>query len=325
MNILVTGAAGFIGFHATMRLLQQGHRIVGVDNLNSYYSVALKERRLEMLRASPSFEFNRLDLAERDVLVPLLRDGSIDVVLHLGAQAGVRNSILDPYAYIDSNIMGTLNVLEACRAVPVKQLVYASSSSVYGANVNLPFSTGDRTDSPVSLYAATKKANELMCYSYAHLYGIPATGLRFFTVYGPWGRPDMAYFKFAEAILKGSTIEIYNHGDMRRDFTYIDDVIDGIEAIVTQGPRHAPDGVAHKVYNIGHSHPESLLDFVQTLEKHLGREARKVFLPMQPGDVYSTYADIDDMKKDFGYATRIDLDTGLKTFAEWYLAHHGAL
>lgn len=318
MKILVTGAAGFVGFHASMRLLNGGHEIVGIDNLNPYYDVRLKQARLAQLEQRPGFNFKSVDLADRAHMASLFTREAFDLVLHLGAQAGVRYSLENPFAYLDSNLAGMLTVLEGCRHNGIKHLIYASSSSVYGSNTKLPFALEDRVDAPVSLYAATKKANELMAHTYAHLYGFPITGLRFFTVYGPWGRPDMAYFKFADAICAGKPIDVYNHGDMRRDFTYIDDIVDGIEAIVTRSPAAASDPVPHRVYNLGHNHPEQLLDMIRMLEGFLGIEAKKNFLPMQPGDVYSTFADITETTRDYDFSPKVSLEQGLQQFAEWY-------
>jgi len=318
MKILVTGAAGFIGFHSSVRLLEQGHEIVGIDNLNDYYDVRLKHARLTQLADRPYFSFIKLDLANRDGMANLFRDGGFDIVLHLGAQAGVRYSLENPFAYVDSNVAGTLTVLEGCRHHGVKHLIYASSSSVYGANTKQPFSIDDRVDIPVSLYAATKKADELMCQTYAHLYRFPITGLRFFTVYGPWGRPDMAYFKFADAIRAGRAIDVYNHGDMKRDFTYIDDIVDGIQALVQEPPLAAGDETPHRVYNLGNNNPEQLMDMIALLEERLGKTAQKNFLPMQPGDVYATYADIEDSTRDFGFRPKTSLASGLEKFAAWY-------
>mgnify|MGYP001465273984 CR=1 FL=1 len=318
MKILVTGAAGFIGFYATRRLLSAGHEVVGIDNLNDYYDVRLKHARLGLLEQDCGFRFVQLNLADRRVMAELFATERFDLVLHLGAQAGVRYSLENPFAYLDSNLTGMLTVLEGCRHNGVKHLVYASSSSVYGSNTKLPFAVEDRVDTPVSLYAATKKADELMAHTYAHLYGFPITGLRFFTVYGPWGRPDMAYFKFADAISAGRPIDVYNHGDMQRDFTYIDDIVDGIEAIVSRPPAAASDQVPHRVYNLGHNHPEQLLDMICLLESFLGIEAKKNFLPMQPGDVYSTYADISETVRDYGFSPKTSLKQGLRQFSEWY-------
>ena len=318
MKILVTGAAGFVGYFCSRRLLNEGHQVVGIDNVNSYYDVRLKQARLAQLEDQPAFTFIKLDLADREGMAALFRENNFDVVLHLGAQAGVRYSLDNPFAYVDSNLTGTLTVLEGCRHHGIKHLIYASSSSVYGANTKQPFSIEDRVDSPVSLYAATKKADEMMCRTYAHLYRFPITGLRFFTVYGPLGRPDMAYFKFANAIIAGTPIDVYNHGDMKRDFTYIDDIVDGIIAIVDKGPFSIEGEAPHRVYNLGNNRPEQLMDMIDLLEKQLGKVAQKNFLPMQPGDVYSTYADIDTSTRDFGYSPKISLAVGLEKFARWY-------
>jgi len=318
MKILVTGAAGFIGFHSSLRLLEKGHEVVGIDNLNSYYDVRLKNSRLEILNRVSTFAFQHLDLANREGIATLFQKHPFDVVLHLGAQAGVRYSLENPFAYIDSNITGMLSVLEGCRRTAVKHLIYASSSSVYGANTKQPFSVEDRVDAPVSLYAATKKADELMCQTYAHLYRLPSTGLRFFTVYGPWGRPDMAYFKFANSIMAGNTIDVYNHGDMKRDFTYIDDIVDGIDAILHAPPPTCQGTPPHRVYNLGNNHPEQLMDMIRLLEMNLGRETNKNFLPMQPGDVYTTYADITSAQRDFGFQPKTSLADGLQKFCAWY-------
>jgi len=322
MKILITGAAGFVGFHSAARLLAAGHEIFGIDNLNSYYDVSLKDGRLVQLQRNANFSFLKLDLADREGMAQLFRENAFDVVLHLGAQAGVRYSLDNPFAYVDSNITGTLTVLEGCRHYGVKHLIYASSSSVYGANTKQPFSIEDRVDSPVSLYAATKKADEMMCRTYAHLYRIPTTGLRFFTVYGPWGRPDMAYFKFANAIRSGKRIDVYNHGDMKRDFTYIDDIVDGIEALVHNPAPGLNDETPHRVYNLGNNNPEQLLEMITLLEAALGKKAEKNFLPMQPGDVYATYADITASKRDFGFAPKVGLADGLMRFARWYRKYY---
>lgn len=321
MKILVTGAAGFIGFHSSLRLLTKGHEVVGMDNLNHYYDVQLKYARLEILQRAEGFTFRHLDLADREGMSALFAEHAFDVVLHLGAQAGVRYSLENPFAYIDSNIAGTLTVLEGCRHTGVKHLVYASSSSVYGANTKQPFSVDDRVDSPVSLYAATKKSDELMCQTYAHLFRFPITGLRFFTVYGPWGRPDMAYFKFADAIMAGRPIDVYNNGDMKRDFTYIDDIVDGIDAIVHGKPTFEPEATPHRVYNLGNNQPEQLMDMISLLEENLGRTAKKNFLPMQPGDVYATFADIEATRREIGFTPKTSLEEGLKHFSQWYLEH----
>lgn len=321
MKILVTGAAGFIGFHSVQRLAASGHEIIGIDNLNDYYDVRLKYARLALIERHPNFRFIKLNLADREGMAKLFREEPFDVVLHLGAQAGVRYSIENPFAYIDSNITGTLTVLEGCRKSGVKHLIYASSSSVYGANTKQPFSVEDRVDSPVSLYAATKKSNELMCQTYAHLYRLRCTGLRFFTVYGPWGRPDMAYFKFAEAILEGRPIDIYNSGEMSRDFTYVDDVVNAIESIVRSEPTNPEGSVPHRVYNLGNNKPEGLSRLVDLLELRLGIQAKKNLLPMQPGDVRSTFADISAAQRDFGYRPRTSLEEGIYRFGSWYLKY----
>ena len=323
MKILITGAAGFIGYHAAQRLLAAGHEIVGIDNLNDYYDVGLKRARLQGLESHPHFRFQKLDIADRAGMAELFAQQAFAVVLHLAAQAGVRYSLENPFAYADSNLLGMLSVLEGCRRQGVAHLVYASSSSIYGANTKLPFSVTDPAETPVSLYAATKRANEMMAYAYAHLYRFPVTGLRSFTVYGPWGRPDMAYFKFADAIVAGRPIDVYNHGDMKRDFTYIDDVVDGIVAIVERGPIERADGAPHRLYNIGNHQPEQLLELIRILESLLGRQAQKRFLPMQPGDVYATFADITDIRRDYGFAPRVSLEDGLRSFADWYRAHYG--
>lgn len=318
MKILVTGAAGFVGFHCSMRLLAGGHDVTGIDNLNAYYDVNLKEARLAKLLVHEAFAFQKIDLADRHAMAQLFAENTFDVVLHLGAQAGVRYSLDNPFAYIDSNLTGTLTVLEGCRHHGINHLVYASSSSVYGANTKQPFSIDDRVDTPVSLYAATKKADELMCQTYAHLYRFPITGLRFFTVYGPWGRPDMAYFKFSNAIMRGEPIDVYNNGDMKRDFTYIDDIVDGIQILVENEPLMKDDETPHRVYNLGNNNPEQLLHMISLLEKSLGRTATKNYLPMQPGDVYATYADIDASSKDFGFSPKTTLASGLESFSTWY-------
>lgn len=322
MKILVTGAAGFIGFHASKKLLSLGHNIIGIDNLNNYYDVSLKFSRLAELEKEELFEFIKLDLADREGIANLFSDNQFDVVLHLGAQAGVRYSIENPFAYIDSNVTGTLTILEGCRNNDIKHLVYASSSSVYGANTKQPFSIDDRVDSPVSLYAATKKSDEMMCHTYAHLYGFPITGLRFFTVYGTFGRPDMAYFKFAQAIMSNRPIDVYNHGDMKRDFTYIDDIVEGILRIIDKGPILENGVVPHKVYNLGNNQPEQLVDMINILETKLGKVAEKNYLPMQLGDVYETYADIDATVKDYGFSPKVSLEDGIERFVDWYKSYY---
>lgn len=313
--VLVTGAAGFIGFHLARRLLDEGRAVVGLDNLNAYYDPALKEGRLRRLTERDTFTFHRMDLIDTAGIERLFAEHEPTLVVHLAAQAGVRYSLENPRAYIDSNVVGFLSILEACRAHPVDHLVYASSSSVYGANTKLPFSVGDDVDRPVSLYAATKKADELMAYTYSHLFGIPATGLRFFTVYGPWGRPDMAVFRFTEAILGGKPIDVYNFGDMKRDFTYIDDIIEGVVRVAARPPDGDPP---YRLYNIGNHEPVGLMEFIRQLERTLGKEAQLNLLPMQPGDVLETYADTDDLRRDVGFAPATPLAEGLRRFVDWY-------
>lgn len=319
---LVTGAAGFIGFFLSKALLDKGEQVIGLDNLNDYYEVSLKESRLAVLKKYENFQFYRADLADKEAVFAIFKQHLPAVVVNLAAQAGVRYSIENPDAYISSNIEGFFHILEACRHYPVEHLVFASSSSVYGGNKKLPFSTEDQVDKPVSLYAATKKSNELMAYAYSKLYGIPLTGLRFFTVYGPMGRPDMAYFKFAKKIMAGEPIQIYNHGDMRRDFTYIDDIVAGIEKILCHPPGKDENGAAYKIYNIGNNKPEKLMDYISVLERCLGKEAKKEFLPMQPGDVYETYADVTDLMRDFDFKPSTTIEEGLSRFAEWFLDYY---
>lgn len=320
--ILVTGGAGFIGYHLSKQLLEYDCTVIGYDNLNDYYEVQLKYDRLKDLEGREGYTFIKGDLADKEALGKLFQEYSFDIVVNLGAQAGVRYSIDNPDAYMSSNMVGFYNILECCRHYPVEHLVYASSSSVYGANKKVPFSVEDKVDYPVSLYAATKKSNELMAHCYSKLYGIPATGLRFFTVYGPFGRPDMAYFKFAKKIMNGETIQIYNNGDMMRDFTYIDDIVKGIANILPNPPEEIETGAKYKVYNIGNNKPEKLMDYIQTLEKHLGREAKKEFLPMQPGDVYQTYADVSDLMHDFSFKPSTSIDEGLGKFVTWFKEYY---
>lgn len=319
---LVTGAAGFIGFFLSKALLDKGEQVIGLDNLNDYYEVSLKESRLAVLKKYENFQFYRADLADKEAVFAIFKQHLPAVVVNLAAQAGVRYSIENPDAYISSNIEGFFHILEACRHYPVEHLVFASSSSVYGGNKKVPFSTEDQVDKPVSLYAATKKSNELMAYAYSKLYGIPLTGLRFFTVYGPMGRPDMSYFKFAKKIMAGEPIQIYNHGDMRRDFTYIDDIVAGIEKILCHPPGKDENGAAYKIYNIGNNKPEKLMDYISVLERCLGKEAKKEFLPMQPGDVYETYADVTDLMHDFDFKPSTTIEEGLSRFAEWFLDYY---
>lgn len=315
---LITGGAGFIGFYLSKALLDKGAQVVGLDNLNNYYEVSLKEDRLAILSELEGYRFAKADLSDKEAVFRLFAEYRPQIVVNLAAQAGVRYSIDNPDAYIQSNIVGFFNILEACRHYPVEHLVFASSSSVYGGNKKVPFSTQDQVDRPVSLYAATKKSNELMAYSYSKLYQIPLTGLRFFTVYGPMGRPDMAYFKFAKKIMADEPIQIYNNGDMLRDFTYIDDIITGVENILCNPPSTDENGAAYKIYNIGNNKPEKLMDYIAVLEKCLGKEAKKEFLPMQPGDVYETYADVTDLMRDYSFKPSTTIEEGLSKFAEWF-------
>jgi UDP-glucuronate 4-epimerase len=323
-TILVTGAAGFIGFHVARQLLAEGRDVVGLDNLNSYYDPALKQSRLDVLRQDARFDFVQADLADRSAIGQLFAKHRFAAVIHLAAQAGVRHSIDHPHAYVDANLEGFVNVLEGCRHHECSHLIYASSSSVYGANAKLPFSVDDRTDFPISLYAATKKANELMAYSYSHLYRLPVTGLRFFTIYGPWGRPDMAIFLFTRAILEGTPIRLFNHGRMRRDFTYIDDVTRVVLRLVDRIPQanvsagHAPA----QIYNVGNHHPEELTHVVALLEKALGRTAVREMLPMQPGDVTETFADVGDLMRDTGFRPETSIEDGIADFIAWYRNHY---
>ena len=322
--ILVTGAAGFIGFHVARRLLAEGREIVGLDNLNTYYDPALKLARLNILRTDSRFGFEQIDLADRASMARLFAEHRFAKVVHLAAQAGVRHSIDHPHAYADANLEGFVNVLEGCRRHGCRHLVYASSSSVYGANARLPFSVDDRTDHPISLYAATKKANELMAHSYSHLYRLPVTGLRFFTIYGPWGRPDMAIFLFTKAILEGTPIKLFNHGRMRRDFTHVDDVTRVVSRLVDQAPGDdgAAAGAPARVYNVGNNRPEELMDVVALLEKELGRTAVKDMLPMQPGDVTETFADLGDLMRDTGFKPETAIGDGIRDFVAWYRDHY---
>jgi UDP-glucuronate 4-epimerase len=323
-TILVTGAAGFIGFHVARRLLGEGRDVTGLDNLNTYYDPALKQARLDILRENPRFGFVKADLADRAAMASLFAKHRFAVVIHLAAQAGVRHSIDHPHAYADANLEGFVNVLEGCRHNECRHLVYASSSSVYGANTKLPFSVGDKTDDPISLYAATKKANEVMAHSYSHLYRLPVTGLRFFTIYGPWGRPDMAIFLFTRAILEGKPIKLFNHGKMRRDFTHIDDVCRVVLRLVdhTPGTDGRASGAPARIYNVGNNHPEEIKHVVGLLEKALGRVAVKDMLPMQPGDVTETFADVGDLMRDFGFAPQTSIEDGIADFVAWYRGHY---
>ena len=333
MTILVTGAAGFIGFHLAKRLLAEDKRVVGVDNMNAYYDPQLKEDRLNIIRDHRNFTFYRSDLAHYESLAGIFEREEIGTVIHLAAQAGVRYSLKNPSAYIQSNLVGFANILECCRHYPVRHLIFASSSSVYGANAAVPFSVSHHADHPVSLYAATKKSNEMMAHAYSHLYGIPATGLRFFTVYGPWGRPDMAYFSFTEKILRNEPVPVFNYGNLKRDFTYIDDIVEGIVRLIDVIPGanpgwdrlHPDPGTStapYRLYNIGNNQPVDLLKMVRELERLLGRKAEIRLLPMQPGDVEATYADIDDLREATGFQPRTPIETGLERFVEWYTGYY---
>ena len=319
MKILLTGAAGFIGMHAAKALLARGDEVLGVDNLNDYYEVSLKLARLKLLEPLSGFRFERLDVADRATLPDLCRRFAPHRVLHLAAQAGVRYSLQNPNAYIDSNLVGFGNILEACRHGGVEHLVYASSSSVYGANRKQPFSVIDNVDHPVSLYAATKRANELMAYTYSHLYRIPTTGLRFFTVYGPWGRPDMAIFSFTKAILEDRPIDVFNHGNMKRDFTYIDDIVEGVVRVLDAVPGGEQP---YKLYNIGNQQPVDLLEFIGVLEMCLGKKAQRRLLPMQPGDVPATFADVEDLTRDVGFRPDTPIQEGIRRFTDWYRSYY---
>ncbi|MFC1857435.1 NAD-dependent epimerase [Thermodesulfobacteriota bacterium] len=333
-TVLVTGAAGFIGYHLTKILLEQGYDVTGVDNLNAYYDVDLKRARLEGLTPYRNFRFFKQDLSNHEDLRKIFKEKQFDIVVNMAAQAGVRYSLQNPQAYVNSNLVGFMNVLECCRYNEVKHLVFASSSSVYGANTRMPFSVHHNVDHPVSLYAATKKANELMAHTYSHLYDLPCTGLRFFTVYGPWGRPDMALFIFTRAILEERPIQVFNYGKMRRDFTYIDDIVEGVVKVMARLPEpdpnwngdHPDPGTSYaryKIYNIGNNNPVELTEFIAVLEKILGREAKKEFLELQPGDVVATYADIDDLTEVVGFKPRTPIETGIERFVEWFKGYYG--
>lgn len=334
-KVLITGCAGFIGFHLCQRLLERStHTVVGVDNLNDYYDVNLKLNRLKQLEGRDNFRFVKMDIADRDSMARLFKDEKFDIVVNLAAQAGVRYSLENPYAYIDSNILGFTNILEGCRHTAVRHLVYASSSSVYGANTKLPFSVHHNVDHPISLYAATKKANELMAHTYSNLYGIPTTGLRFFTVYGPWGRPDMALFLFVRAILEGKPIDVFNHGKMRRDFTYIDDIVEGVVRVMGAAPKADPawsgqnpdpgsSYAPYKIYNIGNNDPVELMGFIEAIEDCLGKKGVKNFLPLQAGDVPATYADVDDLVRDVGFKPATPIEEGVRRFVDWYRTYYG--
>jgi UDP-glucuronate 4-epimerase len=333
-KILVTGAAGFIGFSLAKRLIERGDEVVGVDNLNDYYDVNLKKARLAQLEGRQGFRFVKISLEDREGILSLFKEERFDKAINLAAQAGVRYSLINPYSYIDSNIVGFINLLEGCRHNGVKHFVFASSSSVYGANTKMPFSVHDNVDHPVSLYAATKKANELMAHTYSHLYQLPCTGLRFFTVYGPWGRPDMALFLFTKAILEGRPIDVFNYGKMQRDFTYIDDIVEGVIRVADKIPQpdlkwsgDRPDPGAsraqYRIYNIGNNNPVELMRFIEVLEKALGKEAAKNLLPLQLGDVPATYADVDDLIRDVGFKPATSIENGIKRFVEWYKDYFG--
>lgn len=330
MNILVTGSAGFIGFFVTQALLKQGHNVLGIDNLNDYYDVSLKRGRLDFLEQfcqengyQDNYQFIELEIADRQVVAELFETNAFDRVIHLAAQAGVRYSIENPHAYVDSNLVGFVNILEGCRSQQTAHLVYASSSSVYGMNSKIPFSTGDRVDFPISLYAATKKSNELMAHTYSHLFNIPTTGLRFFTVYGPWGRPDMAYFSFTKKIMNGETIDVFNHGKMERDFTYIDDIVEGVVRVMDKIPEKQVSEFSsaeapYKIYNIGNNQPITLERFINAIEDAVGKKAVRNNLPMQPGDVPRTFADVSELMKDVDFKPATEIEDGIGRFVEWY-------
>ncbi|WP_320164474.1 NAD-dependent epimerase [uncultured Trichococcus sp.] len=333
MKIFITGVAGFIGFHLSKKLLDESYQVIGIDNMNDYYDPTLKQSRLEILRKYNNFNFQKVDLKNKAAIDNIFETHQPTHVINLAAQAGVRYSIENPHAYVDSNLIGFMNILEACRNYPVEHLLYASSSSVYGGNKVAPFSTNHNVDHPVSLYAATKKSNELMAHTYSHLYGIPTTGLRFFTVYGPYGRPDMAYFSFTKDILAGNPIKVFNHGKMERDFTYIDDIVEGIVKLIEKAPVANKDWdeskdelsssfAPYKIYNIGNNNPVPLMRFISALESALGKEAEKVYMDMQPGDVLRTYADVSDLEKDINFKPSTSIEDGLQKFVEWYLEYY---
>lgn len=333
-KVLITGAAGFIGFHLSKKLCKAGYSVVGIDNLNSYYDPNLKKARLAILKESANFSFHQIDLMEKEKIDALFKEHNFHYVVNLAAQAGVRYSLVNPYAYIDANVTGFLNILEACRHHPVEHLVYASSSSVYGANTLMPFSVHHNVDHPVSLYAATKKSNELMAHTYSHLYNIPTTGLRFFTVYGPYGRPDMALFLFTKAILEDKPIDVYNNGEMQRDFTYVDDIVEGISRLIpniampnaawdSKQPDTATSFAPYKLYNIGNNNPVKLLYFIEVLENCLGKKAKKNFMPIQDGDVPATYADVEDLIQDVGFKPDTSIEEGIQHFVDWYKNYYG--
>lgn len=329
MIILVTGSSGFIGYHLAASLLKKSYHVVGIDSMNNYYDVKLKDDRLKMLMSNSNFEFYNVDLKKKEKVDDIFKKYHFDYIVHLAAQAGVRYSLINPYAYIDSNIIGFMNILEACRNHPVKHLIYASSSSVYGGNKVTPFSTNHNVDHPVSLYAATKKSNELMAHTYSHLFGIPTTGLRFFTVYGPWGRPDMAYFLFTDNIINDKPIKVFNHGNMERDFTYVDDIVEGICKLIPLAPEPNPDWsesddslgtsfAPYRIYNIGNNKPVKLEKFISVLEEKIGKKAKRIYIDMQPGDVLKTYADVSDLEEIIGFRPDTSIDEGLSKFIDWY-------
>jgi UDP-glucuronate 4-epimerase len=332
-TILITGSSGFIGFHLSKLLLDSGYKVIGIDNMNNYYDTRIKESRLNILIQKQNFIFHKIDLKDKVEIDTLFKKYQIDYVINLAAQAGVRYSITNPYAYVDSNLIGFINILEACRNNPVKHLLYASSSSVYGGNKVAPFSTKHNVDHPVSLYAATKKSNELMAHTYSHLYNIPTTGLRFFTVYGPWGRPDMAYFSFTRDILENKAIKVFNHGKMERDFTYIDDIVEGINKLIDKPPvanlewNESEDDVStsfapYKIYNIGNNQPVQLMKFINVLEEKIGKQAEKIYMDMQPGDVLRTYADVSDLEKDINFKPGTSIEDGIGKFVDWYMDYY---
>jgi len=326
-TILITGCAGFIGFHLAKRLLLNNYAIIGVDNLNSYYDVNLKKARLKLLKEHENFSFELITIEDKEALEKIFFLNNIDIVINLAAQAGVRYSLENPDAYIQSNVIGFMNILKCCNHHQIEHLIYASSSSVYGANNKMPFSTNDNVDHPISLYAATKRVNELLAYTYSHLYDLPTTGLRFFTVYGPWGRPDMSYFKFTKAIMKGDPIQVYNAGNMKRDFTYIDDIVEGIVRLLGKKPERIQlptisSNAPYKIYNIGNNQPVKLMEFISVFEEKIGKKAIKQFLPMQAGDVHETYADIEDLEKDIGFKPQTTINEGIGKFIDWYKEYY---
>ena len=326
-TILITGCAGFIGFHLAKRLLLNNYVIIGVDNLNSYYDVNLKKARLKLLKEHENFSFELITIEDKEALEKIFFQNDIDIVINLAAQAGVRYSLENPDAYIQSNVIGFMNILKCCNDHQIEHLIYASSSSVYGANNKMPFSTNDNVDHPISLYAATKRVNELLAYTYSHLYDLPTTGLRFFTVYGPWGRPDMSYFKFTKAIMKGDPIQVYNSGNMKRDFTYIDDIVEGIVRLLGKKPERIQlptisSNAPYKIYNIGNNQPVELMEFIAVFEDKIGKKAIKQFLPMQAGDVHETYADIEDLEKDIGFKPQTSINEGIGKFVDWYKEYY---